>query len=222
MIPPELIDAVVSELDTRSLKAYALTSSSFCGPSKRVLFRSFRLEDVLLSHRYSSCRACTLFSDSQHIATYIQHLEIHLPMSSTPSKEIESLQRVLPKLTHVRHCLISGIYTGALARWSDYPREFSSAVLDLVSGQEFLSSLSVCFMKEIRPPVFLRFLASAPTLSFLCCYLRGELGKFPWSAHHFISRHSPTCLFAKERKASVTCYPVRNLGRTSPTSSTYR
>lgn len=169
MIPPELIDPIVSELDTRSLKACALTSSTLCGPSQRALFRSFRLEGVLSSHSYS--KTCTLLSDFPHIATYIQHLEI-FPIISTPPEELESLQRLLPKLTHVRHCLISGVYTGTLgARWSDFPHGLSSAVLGLISRQG-LSSLSVRFMKEIPAPVLLRFLASARSLSFVCCYLR--------------------------------------------------
>ncbi|KAJ7358280.1 hypothetical protein DFH08DRAFT_932429 [Mycena albidolilacea] len=138
MIPQELVEAILSDVDPGSLKSCSLVSPGFCVPSQRLIFRSFRLEGnrkgpTILSN-YG--RAYTLLTDSPHLAAYITNLEIHLPTPSTSGDEINSLRRVLPLLA----CLLHGVYTRA--RWSQYSKLFSLDVLGFLSRQK-LHSLSV-------------------------------------------------------------------------------
>jgi hypothetical protein len=173
MIAQELVEAIVLEVDTGSLKASALVSSSFCAASQRLLFRSLKLDGDIqpnsrpyhgqesITSNYS--RVYTLISESPHIIAYISHLDFHLPSKSTSADEITSLQCLLPKLVQVQHCIISAAYINT--RWSDYPKGLSSDVLAFISRQK-LTSLTVKALGEIPPPAFLCFITSALAVAF--------------------------------------------------------
>ncbi|KAK7006261.1 hypothetical protein R3P38DRAFT_3214311 [Favolaschia claudopus] len=167
MIPHELVEAIVSEADVCSLKACSLVSSGFCAASQRLLFRTLTLKGgreggpSIWHPNYT--RANLLLTKSPHLAAYTTHLEIYLPTSATPADEIESLRRVLLKLVYVRHCLLHGV--NIWARWSRYPPNLSSDLLDFLLTQE-LKSLRIQSLAEIPPQPFQSFLASAPKLHF--------------------------------------------------------
>ncbi|KAF8142708.1 hypothetical protein K438DRAFT_1994709 [Mycena galopus ATCC 62051] len=180
MIPQELIEAIVSNTDTDSLIACSLVSSGFRAASHRLLFRTLRLEGHPFRHyqwtepegrssrintrwtypNYS--RACTLLTDSPHLAAYISDLEIYGPSPSISVDELDGLRRVLTKLVHVQHCFL---HAPPGTHWSEFPQSFCLDVLDFLSRQR-LDSLRVSSLKEIPPQVFLAFITAAPRLQF--------------------------------------------------------
>ncbi|KAJ7688733.1 hypothetical protein B0H17DRAFT_1202809 [Mycena rosella] len=102
----ELLDAIIGTLDdVEALKVCALTGSLMRGSSQRILLRSLTLtgyRDRLRVPNYQGVD--TLLRESPHIAAYITHLIIHLPLDSrvgelnTEEQEVEILQQVLGKL----------------------------------------------------------------------------------------------------------------------------
>ncbi|KAJ7031697.1 hypothetical protein C8F04DRAFT_1262565 [Mycena alexandri] len=105
-LPQELVDAIVSEVaDPNSLKACALASLSFRGPSQRALHSSLTLH----GHQDSAVRE--FLTTSPHITLYVTKLKMKLPPPHAPFSEFDSLEWILSKLTRVNRCVITGIYT---------------------------------------------------------------------------------------------------------------
>ncbi|KAJ7144554.1 hypothetical protein C8R44DRAFT_865463 [Mycena epipterygia] len=162
MLPQELIDGVIQEVDDNgSLKACALVSSTFCGPAQRILLRSLTLKTGSEnSPNYGA--VARLLTESPHIAAYVTQLYIQFPGVVTTLVELEILYEVFAKLRHVRRCVIDG--TRLSARWDDFCPAFTSAVVDSFTGQP-LRSLRICSINDIPSDVFLHLITSAATIS---------------------------------------------------------
>ncbi|KAJ7149477.1 hypothetical protein C8R43DRAFT_1107675 [Mycena crocata] len=107
-LPQELIDSVVAEVDEfNALKACSLAGSVFRASSQRILHQSLTLSAAAGYAKpprdYAS--AHTLLEESPHITGYIQNLTILL---AEPIADVESIAKVLAKLTHVRWCIVDG------------------------------------------------------------------------------------------------------------------
>ncbi|KAJ7861611.1 hypothetical protein B0H13DRAFT_1900451 [Mycena leptocephala] len=175
----ELIDAIVEQVDgKKSLKACALAASSFRGASQRILLRSFTLKG---SRAYGApgsrnpanhSAVYALLTESPHIAPYISDLKIVFPSAPTPPEEVDSLKRVLAKLTKVKRCIITGIYISKNHQgtgWGDLVKALSSPLLDFISRQSLRELHIQCIILPLE--VLLRLLMSAPTVSLYFAYL---------------------------------------------------
>ncbi|KAJ7134027.1 hypothetical protein C8R43DRAFT_1110291 [Mycena crocata] len=154
MIPQELVEAIVDEIDdTLSLKACALVSPSFLSPSQRNLFRSFTLN----TRRTSEC--CNRLTESPHIAPHISALTIHLNnlfIDGTPG-----LEELLDKLDNVRRCTIRGSSTHT---WKAMIT-VTQPLLKFIERQSLLE-LHLLSIMELSRPTLAFFLSSAARLSF--------------------------------------------------------
>ncbi|KAJ7624322.1 hypothetical protein DFH06DRAFT_1230169 [Mycena polygramma] len=157
-LPQELIDTIVGEVtDTDSLRACTLVSPRFRWPSQRILLHSLTLNGHLDS------AVCALLRRSPHILDYITRLKIKLPPGLPNLIEAHSLRWILTRLTRVQRCVITGVFLDA--RWGDLTSDVTSDILGFLVRQP-LQSLHISFLKDIPQAVFLRFITSAPTLSF--------------------------------------------------------
>ncbi|KAJ7675660.1 hypothetical protein DFH06DRAFT_1170158 [Mycena polygramma] len=176
----ELIDAIVKEVgDHKSLKACALTASSFRGASQRILHRSLTLKGGRAhggpgTHDPTNHNAAyALLTESPHIIPYITNLTIVFPSAPTPPADAESLKRVLAKLTRVTRCILDGNYISKNHHgcgMGELVKALSTPLLGFISRQ----SLRELHMHNIilSLEVFLPLLASAPTVSLYFVYLR--------------------------------------------------
>ncbi|KAJ6546651.1 hypothetical protein DFH09DRAFT_1367191 [Mycena vulgaris] len=154
-IPPELIDAIVEEVDNiKSLKACSLVASNFRVMSQRILLCSVTLDD---SYRWQYPALCTLLTESPHVAEYITGFTLR------PSSEYQfgDSQRLLAKLTNVRRFTIRGGY-GYM--WSQLG-PVAEGILAFIQRQE-LAELQVTHVRDIPLAVLARLVSSAPVLSF--------------------------------------------------------
>ncbi|KAJ7831550.1 hypothetical protein B0H13DRAFT_1915400 [Mycena leptocephala] len=179
MMHQELIDAIVEQVDCKkSLKACALAASSFRGASQRILLRFFTLKGSR-AHGAPGSRnpanhsaVYALLTESPHIAPYISDLKIVFPSAPTPPEEVDSLKRVLAKLTKVKRCIITGIYISKNHQgtgWGDLVKALSSPLLDFISRQSLRELHIQCIILPLE--VLLRLLMSAPTVSLYFAYL---------------------------------------------------
>ncbi|KAF7347189.1 hypothetical protein MVEN_01473700 [Mycena venus] len=163
-VPQELVDAIVSEIDdVPSLKACALTGSVFRDPSQRILLRSLSLNQ---DFRGSS----TLLDESPHVNAYIICLTIRLDWNPSVT-DIERFQEILVKLAIVRQCIMSGM--GEEFRVGYHTPTFPSALLCFLRRQP-LQELNVLHWYNVPPAVILRFLATAPMVSFFNVYVNED------------------------------------------------
>ncbi|KAJ7478946.1 hypothetical protein FB451DRAFT_1556724 [Mycena latifolia] len=179
-LPQELVEAVVAELDdVESLKACSLAGSQFRHGSQRILLRSLTVKTPLESVTPNYDAACTFLSEAPHVAGYITHLRIQLPVRVPTSADVEKLQQVLDRLANVRYCIIVGTTRrlrgsslGALSPAG------TSAVLDFFSRQR-LRGLYLRFISEIPMAAFWQLVTAAPMLSLCLVSIQDGKGNMP-------------------------------------------
>ncbi|KAF7345334.1 hypothetical protein MSAN_01910300 [Mycena sanguinolenta] len=165
MLPPELVQTIVAEVDDiPSLKACALAASMFCNASQRILFRSFTLEPILVP------ASSTILEESPHIASYITRLSIQLGTyidDASNERLSQNLQKNFAnlKLANVRQCIMNGSF--------HCPKQtptFVPALLDFLLRQP-LCELHVSSAVQVAPATILRLLTAAPVISFSEVYI---------------------------------------------------
>ncbi|KAJ7144619.1 hypothetical protein C8R44DRAFT_760144 [Mycena epipterygia] len=155
MVPQELIDAIVREVDAGDdLKAYSLVSSSFLVTSQRILF-----------HHLHLCQARarvwnTRLTKSPHIAGYITALSISLCVADTTPTRAKSLRKVLGKIANIRRCTIMGDDSS----WNKLSPS-TELVLEFL-GRQKLTTLCIASIRSLPPAAVVFFLHSVPAISF--------------------------------------------------------
>ncbi|KAJ7702758.1 hypothetical protein B0H17DRAFT_1194634 [Mycena rosella] len=172
-IPQELVDAIVDGVaEARSMKSCALVASKFRNPSQRILLRSLTIKCGYKEQERSNYGALSsLLSESPHIAQHVKRLTLKLPAGQKDLQDVEILQRVLARMTRVKHCSINGTYIRD-TRWSTLSASLASAVLDFITRQG-LHSLAVACLEDLPNAVLLRLMTFVPRIS-LSYVLRGE------------------------------------------------
>ncbi|KAJ6535605.1 hypothetical protein B0H19DRAFT_1241082 [Mycena capillaripes] len=165
MIPQELIDTIVNEVDPsdkKSLKACSETALALRDSSQRILFRSFTLKcgGAEMGPNYSSARARV--TESPRIAGYITRLNIILPVTSvTDSTVVEDFRQVLGKVPNVRRCDIVGKHGGI--PWYEYVPGLEEAIIQFLwhqtLGEVYISRLN------LRSHLIALLVARVPTLT---------------------------------------------------------
>ncbi|KAJ6495352.1 hypothetical protein C8R45DRAFT_167963 [Mycena sanguinolenta] len=160
VIPPELIDAIICEVDdVDSLKACSLVASCWRSQSQRILYST-------LTVRVDNCAALyKLFTESPHIADYVTSLIMRTVYANLPSSNIEKFRRILTKLRNVRWCTLDGSW-GCYFMPADPgpPFDIPPPVLDFLVLQP-LRGLSLSCVR-IPTSVLWYFLTTVPDLAF--------------------------------------------------------
>ncbi|KAJ7493965.1 hypothetical protein FB451DRAFT_1215771 [Mycena latifolia] len=176
MIPQELIDAIVFEVQhTESLKACALVSSSFCGPSQRILLCSLTL-DNRNPRAVSYSAACTRLTESPHLAAYITrcYIKLDAPESRPP---LSNLRELLGKLTNVRRFSLRG--DPGPQGWDD----LAPILIDFFERQRLLE-VHLRFVQRLPPPVLASVVSSVQAVSFWSVQMdRAHNGPLPPFQH---------------------------------------
>ncbi|KAJ6537794.1 hypothetical protein B0H19DRAFT_1316551 [Mycena capillaripes] len=129
-LPQELVDAIVEEVgDDHTLKTCSLVAKSFVVPCQRSLFKTlFLYTSVNLAHHASSTcgHACTLFSASPHLATYVRSLTLCLDKA----EHYTSVERVLKMMPLISQLAIHG--STDTFRWDFMTPSLVSSILHAV------------------------------------------------------------------------------------------
>ncbi|KAJ6567957.1 hypothetical protein DFH09DRAFT_1080871 [Mycena vulgaris] len=158
MLPQELVDAVVHEVeDKKSLRACALASSCFLETSQRILFRSLKLNN----HPTATGAWSTRLSESPHIAAYITNLSLLLSIRYTSPPEVQSLTDLLGKLINIRRCTLAGEPS---SRWAVLAPVATSVVHFI--QQQPLVELHILWLRGIPLSILAVLVSSARTVSF--------------------------------------------------------
>ncbi|KAJ7266863.1 hypothetical protein B0H12DRAFT_1229995 [Mycena haematopus] len=100
--PPELIDAIICEIDdVESLKACSVVASSLRSRSQRILFSALTVK----AENYAA--VFKLLTESPHIADYITNLIIMTLQHAVTCSDI--FCQILAKLQNVRRCTLDGV-----------------------------------------------------------------------------------------------------------------
>ncbi|KAJ6566823.1 hypothetical protein B0H19DRAFT_1374229 [Mycena capillaripes] len=173
-IPPELIAAIVDELehDRASLKACSLVAIAFCPPSQRHLFRAMWLhrenwqfytvvQQAL--HRGTTIpsgtikRVSSLLSESPHLTAYVRDLTIDLPDSAD---EDAPLAYVLHAATNLERFVVSGL----AVRWGDLSDPLVSSILEVLA-RPMLKNLHFLNVRDVPASAILHALSFVKVLS---------------------------------------------------------
>ncbi|KAJ6495354.1 hypothetical protein C8R45DRAFT_986903 [Mycena sanguinolenta] len=105
VIPPELIDAIISEVDDMdSLKACSLVASRLRSKCQRILYST-------LTVQVDNCAALwKLLTDSPHLADYVTSLILKTLYPTTRGPDLEKLRQILVKLRNVSRCTLNGYW----------------------------------------------------------------------------------------------------------------
>ncbi|KAJ7157711.1 hypothetical protein C8R43DRAFT_1234592 [Mycena crocata] len=177
MIPQELIDAIVDDVDdTDALKSCALAASVLRPTSQRKLFNSLTLADkppvppfLILGDSAQNRIAptpgdwCGRLTESPYIAPYITALTIRLRgmvavgTGSPDPSVIDDFQQVVGRLVKLRRCTLRGSHQS----WRSI-----SAIGDTVFHSKSVFQLHLLFIDDLPPSVLTRLLSTARNLSF--------------------------------------------------------
>ncbi|KAF7360300.1 hypothetical protein MVEN_00759500 [Mycena venus] len=159
VIPPELLDAIVCEIDdVQTLKSCSLVASTLRYSSQRILLSSLTIGKKKYAH------ACKLLTESLHIAGYVTRLTIKLGSlrNVLASADVETFVQILDKLQNVRRCTVDGMwYKSTFSNFSERSR-IPPFLLDFFLRQP-LQELHLRLI-DVDPAVLWRVLALAPTL----------------------------------------------------------
>ncbi|KAJ7642462.1 hypothetical protein DFH06DRAFT_609028 [Mycena polygramma] len=103
-------------------------------------------------------------------------LRIWTPAQATPIAEVETLIKIIDRLTKVRSCALSGSGDEddfSVQDWTLIPGHFSDTLLDFLTRQP-LDRLQVRFLKNLPLSALLRILASASIVTFANAVAMGE------------------------------------------------
>ncbi|KAJ6479273.1 hypothetical protein C8R47DRAFT_1286040 [Mycena vitilis] len=135
LLPQELIESILFELDAESLRVCALLSSQFLSPSQRLIFRA------LVIHYEDISKAQTLFATAPRLSDYVHHLQIKLEASLQMQNGL--LASILTSFHHLDSLSVDGI-----VEWKDLLLPLQSAIHNLLSSSN-LHSLALSGIRDI-------------------------------------------------------------------------
>ncbi|KAJ6457268.1 hypothetical protein C8R45DRAFT_1081919 [Mycena sanguinolenta] len=146
-LPQELIEFILADLDTDSLRACALVSCPLLSPSQRLIFRSLVVPYADIP------KAQSLFAASSHILDYVHKLEIELePSLTSQNGAIASLLPLFPNL----ECLT---IMGKTIQWMDMTLPLHSALHALLDSAA-VYSLNLAGIFDVPPSFVILALSS--------------------------------------------------------------
>ncbi|KAJ7617610.1 hypothetical protein DFH06DRAFT_1237448 [Mycena polygramma] len=157
-IPPELIAAILEDVDRQSLKSCALAGHNLREPSQRILFSSLTLRNVQSPARGSWGVRVT---DSPHIASHITKFDLSLCTEDSLAT-VHDITRLLGSLGNVRRLTISA--AGYHRRWMDLDPVAASSLLAFIQRQS-LTTLDVLRL-HLPISVLVLLASAAPAVLF--------------------------------------------------------
>ncbi|KAJ6468542.1 hypothetical protein C8R47DRAFT_1151577 [Mycena vitilis] len=126
------------------------------------------------------------FQESPHVPDFITNLTVWIPVAATLVAEIETLIKVLDRLTKVRSCALSGA-TGeeetSVQEWEGIPASLSGALLDFLARQP-LNRLRVRCLIFLPISTLVRILASASAVTFVEAVCMENARDRDWHVDH--------------------------------------
>jgi hypothetical protein len=163
MIPQELVDAIVNEIDAgdkESLKTCSLAGSPLRDSSQRILLSSLTLRCDTTGHNYDE--ACAMLTESPRIAGYMTRLNMLLPSHSFKDlTAVEDFRLVLDMLPNVRRCDIRSKH-GAFP-WYQFAPGLEPAIIYYISHHT-LTEVHVSSL-NVRPDLLFLLVSRVPTLT---------------------------------------------------------
>ncbi|KAJ6582066.1 hypothetical protein B0H19DRAFT_1061530 [Mycena capillaripes] len=170
LLPLEIIEAIVDQLEDSSLLSVCLVASSFLSSSQARIFRSLQIRvkgpfsSPIKDHRpISPWQAEGIFSVSPHLALYVQRLWMDIPPPTEPTMDwCPPLQTFLPTFTRMRHLIITG---PRITRYKDLPEELRMAMQSVMSLPSLID-LQLAFL-NIQGSLIDSLATHVPSLSLL-------------------------------------------------------
>ncbi|KAF7344493.1 hypothetical protein MSAN_01931100 [Mycena sanguinolenta] len=177
VFPPELIDAIISEIDDiESLKACSLVASSLRFIIQQILFSTLTIK---VDNRAAISE---LLTKSPHIAGYVTNLIIKSLDLLILARHIEGFEQILAKLQNVRRCMLVGLHRSSRIMIEMGPVEpglaFPPFLLDFLMRQRLHELSLICIHTPASALWY--FLTTVPKLHFQgSVVLQDELGVAP-------------------------------------------
>ncbi|KAJ7658245.1 hypothetical protein DFH06DRAFT_448248 [Mycena polygramma] len=168
----ELVDAIIEELsDFDSLKQCSLVGPAFRYPSQRILLRflTLRAPSAIAPQRTPFSTVLGFLEESPHVTGFITNLTVWIPRAVSPIAEIETLIKVLDRLTKVRSCALSGAAgkeETSAQKWKGIPANLATALLGFLARQP-LDRLRVRSLTFLPISILAHILASATMVTFV-------------------------------------------------------
>ncbi|KAJ7627053.1 hypothetical protein FB45DRAFT_1082115 [Roridomyces roridus] len=182
-LPEELIGTIIQYVeDQESIKSCALTATLFREPSQRILWHIWRFGgDGDDANAYQTLYS--MFDESPHLSQYIRIATFCLPPPDRVLSQIDYLQPLLAKFTHLRHFLLAS--DEGQIEWRDLSPRISEALVVFLASQT-LEALHICSIDHFPLDLMALTLSASATVGFIDV----SVGEDP----HMIDAQRPMCV----------------------------